>query len=176
MSDYRVKNLISGHSAIITREINRKGTIIVAQWTVERGTHYAYKRFGNAALPKNAAHLIDDALLLIESHHTAAATDIDFKDTKVDAVFIESLKESHVPAKGDFMKGYKKHNGIVIKLFQDGKLTTKTVFNVPAPSIEACNRVISTPNEKRKGAYLLGYDWQNKPIWQRCVLVGVLSL
>jgi hypothetical protein len=69
----------------------------------------------------------------------------------------------------------KTYNGIVLKMFIDGKLTTKTFRNVPSDTIKAANKIISSEYKgKRKGTFWVGYDWMNKPIWLRGVLYGVL--
>ena len=66
------------------------------------------------------------------------------------------------------------YNGIWLKLFIDGKLTTKMFRNVPRDTMKAASKVIDSEYKgKRKGTYWVGYDWQDKPIWVRGVLVGI---
>lgn len=66
------------------------------------------------------------------------------------------------------------YNGILLKLFIDGKLTTKMFRNVPHDTLKSANKMIDhTYTGKRKGMFWVGYDWQNKPIWVRGVLVGI---
>ena len=67
------------------------------------------------------------------------------------------------------------YNGIVLKLFIDGKLTTKPFTNIPADTIKTANKMIAAGYKgKRKGTFFVGYDWLKRPIWVRGVLSGVL--
>lgn len=71
----------------------------------------------------------------------------------------------------------KTRNGIVLKTFVEGKLKTVTFRNVPSDTMNKANNMIDSEyNLKRKGSFLVGYDWQNKPVWVRGVLCGVLSV
>lgn len=69
------------------------------------------------------------------------------------------------------------YNGIVLKMFIDGRLTTKTFKNVPSDTIKSANKIIDSEyTGKRKGMYWVGYDYMKRPIWVRGVLSGVLSV
>lgn len=69
------------------------------------------------------------------------------------------------------------YNGIVLKMFIDGKLTTKTFRNIPQDTIKTANKIIDSEyTGKRKGTYWVGYDWMDRPIWVRGVLVGTLFI
>ncbi len=66
------------------------------------------------------------------------------------------------------------YNGILLKLFIDGKLTTKMFRNIPRDTMKRANQIIDDNHTgKRKGTYWVGYDWQNNPIWVNGVLVGI---